>query len=83
VVGYAAQDRRSRRIAQLLIGLEGLTGLVALFDAKHFPTVLGLITSLIDLCFAAWVILLAWRLMRAKGGRITAPARSRRPAHKA
>lgn len=78
VIGYAAQDKRSSRIAQFLIAFEGLNAIVALFDAKHFPNVLGFITSLIDLCLAAWVIYLAWHLMRARGGRITAPARARR-----
>lgn len=84
-LGYAAQDKRSKRLAQFLIGAEGLNVLISLFNAKHYPNVLGLITSVIDLVIAVWVIVLAWRLMRANGGRIVAtsarahtPARSRK-----
>jgi hypothetical protein len=71
-LGYAAQDKRSKRLAQFLIGAEGMNALISLFNAKHFPNALGLITSLIDLTLAVWVIVLAWRLMRANGGRIVA-----------
>jgi hypothetical protein len=45
---------------------------ISLFNAKHYPDILGLVTSLTDAAFAAWIILLAFRLSRAKGGRITA-----------
>ena len=79
-LGYAAQDKRSRRLAQVLIGAEGLNVMISLFNAKHFPNTLGLITSVIDLALAAWVIMLAWRLMKANGGRIvTATARAKSP----
>jgi len=77
VTGYAAQDRRSQRIAQLLFCAEGLVALVSLFDAKHHPNVLGLITSLVDAVLAVWVMVLAWRLMRAKGGRVVSKQRPR------
>lgn len=70
VLGYAAQDRRSKRMAQVLILAEGLVVLVSLFDARHYPGVLGLFTSVVDCALAVWVILLAVRLMRAEGGRI-------------
>jgi hypothetical protein len=81
VVGYGAQDRRSKRLAQLLIGFEGINAIIALFNARHFANILGLITSLIDLSIAAWIIFLAWNLIRADGGRIVKPttgSRSRR-----
>jgi hypothetical protein len=70
VLGYAAQQRRSKRLAQLLIAVEIMVAVVALFNAKHHTDPLSLATSLIDLCLAAWVIVLAFRLMRAGGGRI-------------
>lgn len=70
VIGYAAQDRRSKRLSQLLIAAEGMVGLVALFNAKHHTDFFGLLISLIDVAFAAWVITLAFRLMRSGGGRI-------------
>lgn len=71
VIGYAAQDRRSKRLAQMLICFEAINVLISLFDLRHPPNFFGLLTSMIDLALALWVILLAWRLMRADGGRIT------------
>jgi hypothetical protein len=81
VLGYTAQDRRSKRIAQVLILAEAAIALVALQDtrgniAHTHHDILGFFTSVIDLGFAIWVITLAWRLMRAGGGRVTT-ARSR------
>ena len=77
-LGYAAQDKRSKRLARVLIAAEALNLLISLFNAKHFPNTLGLITSVIDLALAAWVIMLAWRLMRANGGCVvTGNARTR------
>lgn len=79
VLAYAAQDRRDHRLARLLMGAELLVLLVALFNARHYPNLLGLVTSLTDAAFAIWVIYLAFRLSRARGGRITAAsARPRR-----
>jgi hypothetical protein len=81
MLGYAAQDQRSHKLARFLMAIELLVLVVALFNAKHFPNVLGLITSLTDAIIAGWIIVLAWRLSRAKGGRITVPAsRPRRRA---
>lgn len=81
VLGYIAQERRSRRLAQLLIATEGLISLIALFDIKlnlkYHSGILSLVTSLIDLALAIWVITLAYRLMRAGGKRITSRKRSR------
>jgi hypothetical protein len=78
ILAYAAQDRRDHRLATLLMGAEAMILVVSLFNAKHYPNILGLITSLIDAAFAVWVLWLAFRLTRAKGGRITATTKSRR-----
>jgi len=78
VVGYAAQDRRSKRLAQLLLATEAVVALVALFDARHYPNYLGLVTSLVDAALAIWVATLAFRLIRAGGGRVVTPARARK-----
>ncbi len=75
LVGFTAQERRSRRMAQLLIAVELLIALVALFNARHHTDILGLGTSIIDFGFAAWVISLAWRLMQSDGGRVVARKR--------
>jgi hypothetical protein len=85
VVGYAAQERRSKRLAQLLIAAEGFIGLVALFNVKlnlkYHSGFLSLGTSLADLLLAIWIITLAYRLMRAGGKRITPRNRSRKRKH--
>jgi hypothetical protein len=78
VLGYAAQDRRSKRLAQVLILVECLIAIVALFNAKHHNDLLSLATSLVDIALAIWVIVLAFRLMRADGGRIVAKSRPRK-----
>jgi hypothetical protein len=72
VIGYTVQDKRNRRMAQLLIACEGMVGLIALFNARHFPNFFGLVASLVDLGFAVLVIYLAWNVLRAGGGRIVA-----------
>ncbi len=78
VLAYAAQDRRDHRLATILMAAEFMVLVVALFNAKHFPNIIGLITSLTNAALAVWVIYLAFRLTRAKGGRITART-TRRP----
>jgi len=78
ILGYSAQERRSKRLAQLLICAEALIALIAFFNAKHHTDALSLITSLTDLCLAIWIITLAFRLMRANGGRVVSRQRPRR-----
>ncbi len=84
-LGYGAQERRNKRLAQVLIAAELLTLLVALFNiklaVKYNGSLLSLGTSIADVLLAAWVITLAFRLMKAGGRRITVASRSRhRPA---
>ncbi|HET9173976.1 MAG TPA: hypothetical protein VFN56_01700 [Candidatus Saccharimonadales bacterium] len=80
VLGYAAQDRRSKGITQLLLAAEILVVLIALFDTRHWPNIFGLISSLIDAGLALWVAILAFRLLRAKGSRITTTKHKHNPA---
>ena len=77
ILGSAAQERRNKRLAQALIAAEVLIALVAAFNAKHHTDWLGLITSLIDIALAIWVITLAYRLMCSNGGRVVAKPRTR------
>jgi hypothetical protein len=77
VLGYTAEERRSKGLLRLLIAAEGMTALVALFNAQHHENTVGLITSLLDLVLALWVILLAIRLLFAKGGRVVTKQRTR------
>lgn len=82
VLGFAAQERRSKRLAQLLIAGEAAIGLIALFNVKlnlHYHNgTLSLGTSLIDLLLAIWITTLAYRLIKAGGGRVVAQRRTRR-----
>lgn len=71
LAGFAAQDRRSRRISQLLILAEGMVLIVGLFGLTHSKeNVLAAIISFVEIVSSAWVAWLAFRLMRAKGGRV-------------
>lgn len=83
VLGYTAQERRTKKLSIALICAEIMIAMVALFNAKHHTDLLGLSTSLIDLFLATWVIILAFRLMRAGGGRVVAPQRGRHRRSKA
>jgi hypothetical protein len=82
VLGYLAQERRSKRLAQLLIIAEASVSLVALFNIKlnlkYHSGVLSLVTSFVDMVLAVWIITLAFRLMRSGGGRVVAGQRARR-----
>lgn len=78
ILGYTAQERRSRRLAQALIAAEAMIALIAFFNARHHTDWLSLSTSLIDLILAVWVITLAIRLMRSGGGRVVAKQHGRR-----
>lgn len=81
-LGYMAQERRSKRLAQLLILAELAILVVALFNIKLNRSdngpLLSLATSLIDVGLTIWIIILAFRLMRSGGRRITSAARPRR-----
>jgi hypothetical protein len=70
VLSYATQEQRSRRLAQLLIATELVIVGVALINIRGHTDWLSLITSLIDLILAVWIIRLAFRLMRAGNRRI-------------
>jgi len=81
IIGYGAQSRRSRRLAQFLICIEGFIALVSLFSLKlnlHSKSVIGIVASLSILAIALWIVLLAFRLMRAGGGRVVRHSRTGR-----
>jgi uncharacterized membrane protein HdeD (DUF308 family) len=78
VLGYMAQERRSKLLAQMLIAAEGLVALVALFNVKHHNDLIGLVTSVVDLVLALWIITLAFRLMLSGGQRVVKTGRSGR-----
>lgn len=73
-LGFRAQLKRDRRIGRLLIIAECLVFVIAGYNIKSGITyhngALSLFTSLADLILSVWVITLAYKLVRAKGGRI-------------
>lgn len=78
ILAAAAQTKRSRKLAFLLIGGEFLVFMISLFNAQRHNDLLGLVTSLVDAVFALWVGWLAFRLFISGGARVTTSARSRR-----
>jgi len=78
-LGYAAQARRSARLAYILMAAEAFAAFIFLFDAKQTPSIIERLTNFLSFAVSAWVIFVAWRLSRAKGGRIVA-GRSHRHA---
>lgn len=81
LIGLGAQTRRSRRMAQLLICIEGFIALVALFSVKlslHGKNLFGLLASLGIFLLAFWIVTLAYRLMKAGSNRAVSGQRRRR-----
>lgn len=78
ILATAVQSRRSRKLAFLLIGFEGLVILVSLFNAQHHNNLLGLVTSLVDAALATWVAWLALIVFIHGGARVTSSTRARR-----
>ena len=76
-LGYVAQERRSIRLAQLLIAAEGFAALIYLFDTRQSPDIVDRAANFLSFLVAAWVIFIAWQLMRSRGGRIV----KRRQSH--
>ncbi len=81
ITGFAAQDRRSRKIAGALIGVEFLVLLVGLYELMHHThSILSVITGIAEVVTSAWISWLALRLIRAKGGRVRTRSRKHRPS---
>lgn len=70
VIGYAAEDRRSKRLAQLLLVLQIMILGPILMNIRGSHNPFDRLGSLIDLAVCVWVVILAWRLMSSNGGRI-------------
>ena len=77
LVGYAAQTRRSKRLAQLLILIEAAVTLIALYNLKQHSGVINPLTSIVDAGLAIWIIVLSYRLMKAGGKRVVTKRRVR------
>jgi hypothetical protein len=77
ILGWFAQEKRSRWLAVGLIGVELLVVKVAEHNAKQHTDILSLISSLINLALAVWIIYLAVRLAMSGGGRVVSRQRPR------
>ncbi|HVX57205.1 MAG TPA: hypothetical protein VHA37_05725 [Candidatus Saccharimonadales bacterium] len=83
LIGLAAQNLRSKRLGWLVICIEGLIGVIALFTVKlslhhGHKNVLGTLASLSIAVVALWTVTLAWRITRFEGQRIRTGGRRRR-----
>jgi hypothetical protein len=83
-IGASAQQKRSKKMAYVLIAAEGLIIVFASYNVKldaiktSHNGILSLLTSLADILIAIWVVSIAYRLTRAKGGRIVRKGRVRK-----
>ena len=81
-LGISAQEGRNKRLAQVLICAELAVFVVAGYNIKlnisYHNGYLSLLTSCVDIIFSIWVISLAYRLMRAGGGRVVKRQRRRK-----
>lgn len=73
-LGYMAQTKRSRRLTKILILAELAVFVVASYNIRlgieYHNGALSSFTSLVDVILAVWIITLAFRLLKAKGGRV-------------
>lgn len=73
MMGFAAQQKRSSLISKILILTELVVLLVGLFDYMHQPlSIINTTINIVEIITSIWIIFLAIRLMRAKGGRVKA-----------
>jgi Ca2+/Na+ antiporter len=75
MIGFGAQQKRNKRLAELLILAELAVIVVAAYNIKldHFGFhngILSLVTSIIDILLCGWVIKIAYYLTKASGGRV-------------
>lgn len=82
-LGYVAQERRQRIFALVLFGSELLVLMFATLNVRHPANTLNLITSLADIAFSLWVMLLSFRLFLAGSSRIVTRRRLGRDLRRA
>lgn len=74
VLGYLAQTRRDKRNVRFLIIAEVIVfcwaGVNLKIGISNHSDALSLFTSFFDLIFSVWVITLAYKLLKSRGGRV-------------
>jgi preprotein translocase subunit SecG len=82
-LGISAQETRNKSFVRALILAELAVIVVAGYNIKldtnstNHNGILSLLTSLVDVVIAIWVIRLSYRLSRAEGGRVVKRSRQR------
>lgn len=86
-LGFAAQQGRSKRLALMLIWAELAVFVIAGYNIKldhlgFHNGILSLVTSSVDVILSIWVMSVAFRLIKASGGRVVKRQRHRKnPTH--
>ncbi len=75
-IGYYAQEKRNYKFARLLIAGELFTAFIALMLFKNPSSFYSGMAALVSLLFAVWIIILAYRIYKARGSRITTATKS-------
>lgn len=74
MLGYQTQEKRSKAVARLLVAAELAVFAIAGYNIHlgivYHNGALSLFTSFFDFVMSVWVISLAFRLIRAGGGRV-------------
>lgn len=82
-IGYFAQEKRNHKLARLLIAAELFTAFIALMLIKNPSSFYSGAAAIIALLLAAWTIILAWRLNKARGSRITTTTTRKKSSQRA
>lgn len=74
-LGYLAQTKRNKLFSRLLIMSEMAVTFIALINIylginSTHNNALNSLTSFLDLILSVWIISLAYRILKAKGGRV-------------
>ena len=72
MIGYKAEEQRSHKAAYALIVGEVATAAAAYGFFSNPGGFFGKLSAFLVLVSCGWVVYLAWRLARARGGRIVA-----------
>ena len=78
-LGYFAQEKRSYKLARVLIAGELFTAFVALMFVRHPSSFYGGFSAFVALIFALATTVFAYRIYKARGSRITTKQHKQSP----